>query len=125
MHNILMTMYMMRHQQPLIQKALARLELVQKCNLLTDLLFRCGLMQWLTLEVQVVSMCILKDMVTTSSMCTERCYQVCGLLTLENVVHQPIIIYAGCIWIKSDNVWVFKAEGDSGIVVPSNKANFL
>ena len=26
---------------------------------------------------------------------------------------------------KSHNVWVFKAEGDSGIVVPSNKADFL
>ena len=26
---------------------------------------------------------------------------------------------------KSNNVWVFKAEGDSGIVVPSNKADFL
>ena len=26
---------------------------------------------------------------------------------------------------KSDNVWVFKSEGDSGIVVPLNKADFL
>ena len=26
---------------------------------------------------------------------------------------------------KQNNVWVFKAEGDSGIVVPSNKADFL
>jgi hypothetical protein len=26
---------------------------------------------------------------------------------------------------KNNNVWVFKAEGDSGIVVPSNKADFL
>jgi hypothetical protein len=26
---------------------------------------------------------------------------------------------------KSNNVWAFKAEGDSGIVVPSNKADFL
>ena len=26
---------------------------------------------------------------------------------------------------KNNNVWVFKPEGDSGIVVPSNKADFL
>ena len=26
---------------------------------------------------------------------------------------------------KQNNVWVFKAEGDSGIVVPLNKADFL